>query len=349
MSLLGSTRRRALLALALTGALAAAASTTALARPDAAQHRAAGKKLRIGYVLPDLANPFIAGLRDGAVDEAKKMGVTLLVKGTNDSKGQTDAVLAYVGAKVDAIGVDAIDGAAITPAVKAANKAGIPVIAIQAQPTGGKVATFIAANNKQGGVLIGKSIVQYCKGKDPCNVGVVEGNLADQSGRDENSGMLSVVRKVKTIKIVGHQPTEYDPERALNVATNLLTANPELHYIYSWWDQGALAALQAAKSKDLAGKIGIAGFGGNCLNLVEVIKGNIHHETVFFPQSMGAQLVQAAAAAVNGKKLPAVTPAPILGVTTQYARNLLSGKAKAPKGLPIVQKLKEARAGKCPK
>ena len=36
-------------------------------------------------------------------------------------------MLAYVGAKVDAIIVDSIDGDAIITAVKAANKAGIPV------------------------------------------------------------------------------------------------------------------------------------------------------------------------------------------------------------------------------
>jgi ribose transport system permease protein len=343
-----STRLRALVALGLVGVVAAAASTAATARSDAA-HGKAAKKLRIGYVLPDLANPFIAGLRDGAVAEAKKQGIDLLVKGTNDSKGQTDAMLAYVGAKVDAIGVDAIDGAAIAPAVKAANKAGIPVIAIQAQPNSGKVATFIAANNKQGGVLIGKSIVEYCKGKNPCKLGVVEGNLADQSGRDENTGMLSVVKKAKNIKLVGHQPTDYDPVKALNVATNLLTANPDLNYIYSWWDQGAEAAVQAAKSKNVVGKIGIAGFGGNCLNLADVIKGRIHHETVFFPQSMGAQLVQAAMKAVNGEKLPAITPAPILGVTTQYANDLLSGKAQPPAGMGIIEKLKQAKSGKCPK
>ena len=348
MTLPGSTRRRALAALGVVGVVAAAVSSAATARPDAARGTTA-TKLRIGYVLPDLANPFIAGLRDGAVVEAKKQGITLLVKGTNDSKGQTDAMLAYVGAKVDAIGVDAIDGAAISPAVKAANKAGIPVIAIQAQPSSGKVATFIAANNKQGGVLIGKSIVAYCKGKNPCKLGVVEGNLADQSGRDENTGMKSVVSKAKNIKIVGHQPTDYDPVKALNVATNLLTANPDLNYIYSWWDQGALAALQAAKSKNLAGKIGIAGFGGNCLNLAEVIKGNIHHETTFFPQSMGAQMVQAAQKAIKGQKLPAITPAPILGVTTTYANDLLSGKVKPPAGVGILEKLKQAKSGKCPK
>ena len=68
----------------------------------------------------------------------------------------------------------------------------------------------------------------------------------------------------------------------------MLTANPDLNYIYSWWDQGALSALEAARAKGKAGKIGISGFGGNCLNLAEVIKGNIYQETVFFPEQMGA-------------------------------------------------------------
>jgi ribose transport system permease protein len=331
-------------------AAGAAVTATAFAATDSRERVAAPQgSIRIGYVLPDLANPFIAALRDGAAAEAKKQGVTLLVKGTNDSAGQTNAVLTYVGAKVDAIGVDAIDGAAISPAVKAANKAGIPVVAIQSQPTSGKVVTFIAANNRDGGVLIGKSIAAYCKGKDPCKVGIVEGNLADQSGRDENAGMRSVLKGYANIKIVGAQPTDYDPAKALNVATNLLTANPDLNYIYAWWDQGAEAAVQAAKAKGLAGKIGIAGFGGNCLNLADVIKGNIQHETVFFPQAMGAQMVQAALGALKGQKYPAITPAPILGVTTEYANALLSGKVKPPPGLPLLQKLRDAKSGNCPK
>ena len=113
--------------------------------------------------------------------------------------------------------------------------------------------------------------------------------------------------------------------------------------------RGAEAAVQAAKTKGLAGKIGIAGFGGNCLNLADVIKGNIQHETVFFPQSMGAQMVQAAIASTQGKKLPKITPAPILGVTTDYARALLSGKVKPPANLAILQKLRDAKSGNCPK
>src|SRR3954471_6790584 len=86
-------------------------------------HAKASADYRIGLVLPDLSNLYIAGIRDGAVAQGKKSGAEILVKGTNDAAGQTNAMLDYVGAKVNAIIVDPIDSAAIVTAVKAANKA----------------------------------------------------------------------------------------------------------------------------------------------------------------------------------------------------------------------------------
>jgi ribose transport system substrate-binding protein len=118
------TRTMLVVALVALGALAAtAAATTA--------HASKAANYRIGLVLPDLSNLYIAGIRDGAQAEAKKVGATVLVKGTNDAAGQANALQSYVGAKVNAIIVDAIDGHAIVPAIKAANAANIPVIAIQ--------------------------------------------------------------------------------------------------------------------------------------------------------------------------------------------------------------------------
>lgn len=301
--------------------------------------------IRIGYVLPDLANPFIAALRDGAAAEADKNGITLLVKGTNDAAGQTNAFLDFLAADVNLIAVDTIDGDAIAPAVQQANEAGIPVIAIQAQPRAGTVATFIAADNTDGGRMIGRAIVAYCGSRNPCKLGVVEGDLADQSGRDEDSGMRSAIADHPNIQIVAHQPTNYDPQRALNVATDMLTANPDLNYIYSWWDQGALSALEAVRAHGMTGKVGISGFGGNCQNLAEVIPGNIQHETVFFPDAMGALMIQRALDVLNGNPVPDVSPAPIFSLTSAQAQQFLAGTAEPPADLPIMDKLARAQAG----
>src|SRR4249920_901620 len=64
--------------------------------------------LRFGLVLPDLNNPFISSQRDGAVAEAKKYGITLLVKGSNNGADQVNVFETYVGAKVDFLGINTI-------------------------------------------------------------------------------------------------------------------------------------------------------------------------------------------------------------------------------------------------
>lgn len=321
---------------------AAPDDTAAETEPGAAS----GASLRIGLVLPDLSNPFIAGIRDGAQEAADAAGHELLVTGDDTPVGQVNATLNYIGAGVDVIGIDAIDAKAISAAVQEANDKGIPVIMVQASTESGEIETFIAADNVEGGRLIGESIVEWCDGKDPCKLGVVEGNLADQSGVDENNGMKEVVGEHDNIQIVGNAPTNYDPAEALNVATNLMTANPDIDFIYAWWDVGALSAMEAVRSAGRLGEVGIAGFGGNCENLAELIKGNIYHETMFFPQAMGRDFVASAEAVIAGEDLPDVTPAKIFGMTTPLAEAMLAGDEEPPADNPdVLTKLQEAKAG----
>src|SRR5207253_7111971 len=224
----GNYRRLSMVAVAVLAAGAVVTAAVAASSTRSSQARTA-KTYRIGLVLPDLSNLYIAGIRDGAVAQAKKSDAEILVKGTNDAAGQTNAMLAYVGAKVDAIIVDAIDGNAIVPAVKAANKANIPVIAVQSNVNGGQTATFIAGREDHAGVAMGSDAVNWCKNINPCKIGIVEGIRADQSGAEENKAFRATVGKHSNIKIVGAAETQYDPAKALNVATNLLTANPDLN------------------------------------------------------------------------------------------------------------------------
>jgi ABC-type sugar transport system substrate-binding protein len=347
---------------AVVGALAAGAAvakTTGTA-PAASQ----ATKVRIGFVLPDLANPVIAGFRDGAVQAANKRGWQVLVKGTSDAKGQSDAVLSYIGAKVDLIAIDPIDGKAMAPTVAKANEANIPVIAFQSKPASGKLATFIFPSETIAGTFMGKAAVEFCKAKkqNPCKIGIVEGNLGDSSGLEENAAFRKVVGKEKTAKIVGANPTDYDPARALNVATNLITANPDIDYLYAWWDQGGAAAVEAIKARGKLGQIGVSSQNGDCLNLQHVVKGNQYQDSMFFPLIQGALLIDAAAKALAGQKLPATILAPVGSVTTPKAKAWLSGKSKPTAqdvslGLAplksvqadILKRLRQAQAGKCPK
>jgi ribose transport system substrate-binding protein len=336
--------------------LVASLAAGAAARSD---RSAATKKLRIGLVLPDLSNLYIAGLRNGVQAQAKKGGHTVLVKGTSDPAGQSNAALAYIAAKVDVLIIDSIDGKGIIPAIKRANAAKIPVITIQSDVFGGERAAFIAGREDLAGLYMGMAASDYCLGVNPCKVGIIEGIRADQSGAEENRAFREHVKKFPNIKIVGAQETQYDPAKALNLATNLLTANPDLKFLYAWWDPGGNAAVKAIQAKGKLGKVGVASQNGDCIALGHVINGRQTMTAAFFPDVIGALAVTTAQDLAAGKTLPKVTgagrvlpslEAPVLAVDTARAKAWLAGLASPPALVraDIMKRLRDARSGKCP-
>ena len=326
------------------------ASLTAGAAAQSSGSAKSAKKLRIGLVLPDLSNLYIAGLRNGVQAEAKKTGDTVLVKGTSDATGQANATLAYVAAKVDAIIIDAIDGKGIIPAIKAANKAKIPVITIQSDVGGGERAAFIAGREDLAGLYMGLAASDWCLGINPCKIGIIEGIRADQSGFEENKAFRAHVANFPNIKIVGASETQYDAAKALNLATNLLTANPDLSFLYAWWDPGGNSAVKAIQAKGKLGKVGVASQNGDCIALGHVLAGRQTQTSAFFPDVIGSISVQTAHNIADGKPVTKFVEAPVLSVDQARATAWLAGTAKPPVLVraDILRRLKEAKSGSCP-
>ncbi len=331
---------------------------TALAAGAGANEAAQTKKLRIGLVLPDLSNLYIAGLRNGVQAQAKKGGHTVLVKGTSDPAGQSNAALAYIAAKVDVLIIDSIDGKGIIPAIKKANAAKIPVITIQSDVFGGVRAAFIAGREDLAGLYMGLAASDFCLGVNPCKIGIIEGIRADQSGAEENRAFREHVAKFPNIKIVGASETQYDPAKALNLATNLLTANPDLKFLYAWWDPGGNSAVKAIQAKGKLGKVGVASQNGDCIALGHVLAGRQTQTSAFFPDVIGSLAVTTAEDIAAGKTPPKVTgagrvlpslEAPVLSVDTPRAKAWLAGLASPPALVraDIMKRLKQAKSGKC--
>lgn len=72
-------------------------------------------------------------MNEGAEKAAKEAGVKLVIfNANNDPAAQNSAIETYIQQKVDGIAVVAIDVNGIMPAVKQAEAANIPVVAIDA-------------------------------------------------------------------------------------------------------------------------------------------------------------------------------------------------------------------------
>ena len=238
------------------------------------------KQGTIGFSVSTQNNPFFVSLKKGVEEQAKTMGLKVkIVDAQNDPAKQANDISDLLESGVTVLIVNPVDSAAISTSVEAANNKKIPVITVDRSADKGTVVSHIASDNVKGGEMAAKLI-------------------ADK--------MLTVVTK---------QTAEFDRTKGLNVATNMLQANPDVVAIFAHNDEMALGAIQAAKS---AGKqIFIVGFDGTEDAQKAVQDGTMAATIAQQPELMGKLAVETAAKVVKGEKVEAKIPAELKLVTKQ--------------------------------
>jgi ABC-type sugar transport system substrate-binding protein len=170
-------------------------------------HRAKAKsQFVIGSVINDLTNPFLAVLGSAEQSEARKLGMKIdvvsgNVSGTISISKEVSEVQQFISQKVNLILVTPSDPSAIVPAIRQANAAGIPVIAVNTRVgTGAKTVTFVGDNDYQYGVDEGKLVAQALGGKG--NVAILLGVLGDSPEVLRTNGIKATLKHYPKIHIV---------------------------------------------------------------------------------------------------------------------------------------------------
>jgi ABC-type sugar transport system substrate-binding protein len=310
------------------------------------QSTSAGKKkIRLGLVLPSLSIEAILDVKNGADAEAKKLGnVELLVTGNNDPQQQVAAFENYLAAGVDAIGFDSLDAKSIAPAVKKANEQGVPVIAMLSGSASGEVVTMLEPDQVLSGEKLGKWLAQELGGKG--KVAYITGNAATTADQQLREGWGKGLASGSGIDIVPDSPaTNFDRAQALNIANNVLTANPDLNGIYGVIDDVALGAFDAAKSAGREGDVVIQGVNGTCEALASILKGELDTTVMNFLPIVGSQFVTIAQDVIDGKSVPATQHVPTYLLDQKRAKAILAGDMDVPAGLNVKERLDAAEAG----
>ena len=302
-------------------------------------------------VLPDVSNPFINAIAEGAKAEADKQGADILIKGSNEPAEQVSAMESYIGAGVDALGFNSIDAKAIGSSVENANAAGIPVFSVVSSTRQGKVEAFISADFNAAGKMVGEEVGKnVCADKNPCRVAVVQGTLADEAGLDGDKGFRAGLAANPDAKIIADQATNYDATEALNATQTILTANQDLDFIHAWWSAGTMAVVEGIKTAGYDGKVGTSSLTGACPVLEKVLAGEVNADAMMFPEIMGREFVQQAVKKVRGGTVEPETLTASYLITPKKAKALLAGDEKPPAELPeVLVHLKQAEAGDCDK
>ncbi len=294
------------------GATPAALQLPEPAEPQIAIPSAAAKKnYRIGVSLLTQDDPFYIALKQGMVKEAGMEHVTLLpLSADKDLNKQINQVQNFIAQKMDAIVVCPVDSAGIISAVQAANAAGIPVFTADIASDGGKVTCHIASDNVAGGKLVGEYVVQHLlhgTGK----VAILDLKTVS-SVQDRVRGFKEALAADPGIKIVADEDVpNATRENAVDKATNLLTANPDINVIFGINDPvalGTLSALQQMNKKN----VDVVGFDATpeAQNYISSGTSALKADAIQFPDLIGKTTVDAIVKDLNGEPVPAKIPIP---------------------------------------
>lgn len=201
---------------------------------------------KIGLVVSTLNNPFFVTLKEGAEAKAKELGYDLVVLDSqNDPNKELSNVEDLVTRGVKVILINPTDSDAVGNAVKAANKAKIPVITLDRGANKGEVVTHIASDNVAGGKMAGDFIVEQLK-----NAGKaveLEGIAGTSAARDRGKGFNDAIG-TSDIEVVAKQTANFDRTQGLTVMENILQAQPEINAVFAHNDEMALGAYEAVKA-----------------------------------------------------------------------------------------------------
>jgi ribose transport system substrate-binding protein len=205
---------------------------------------------------------FFNQINDGAKQAADKAGAKLVIfNANNQAPAQNSAIEDYIAQKVDGIVLVAIDVNGVKPAITAAKKAGIPVVAIDARIPDGDNAAFIGVDNKGAGEEIGKYFVDYVRNKmgGAAKVGIV-GALNSFIQNQRLDGFKAAAKGVPGIKFLDTVDGQNVQDIALTAAENLMTANPDMTALYATGEPALVGAISAVTSQQRTDKVKVFGW-----------------------------------------------------------------------------------------
>jgi len=272
-------------------------------------------KPKLGLSLSTLNNPFFVQIRSGAQAEAKKLGLDLTVTDAqNDASQQANQLQNFTSSNFGAIIVNPVDSDAASNSVKAADKAKIPVIAVDRGVNKAAVDTLVASDNIAGGELAAKTIAEKLGGTG--KIVILQGQAGTSAARERAEGFAKGLKAYPGIQVLAQQPADFDRTKGLDVMSNLLQAHPDVQGVIAANDEMALGAIKALGSK--AGKsVSVVGFDGTPDGLTAVKQGTLYASVAQQPSQLGKIAVDNALRAAQGKKVETTVKVPVKVVTKE--------------------------------
>lgn len=295
-------------------------------------HCVQAKEFRVGVLYWSMNIPGQVAMRKGLEDEAERINNTSspnghLVRLLPNVAGDDDAgidnqirqMYELVNEKVDCIIIQPTDNAALIAPLRAANKAGIPVVAYDQYISGGKLAAYRTSDNYQAGYLDGEYISsRFPEDKDIRLVLVEYPHVS--STVERVNGFLDALntydRRYKILKSY----SAVEPVSGKKAGSDILRDFPEpdsIDVVFTVNDGGGLAVVKALAEAGRS-EIMVATIDGDPASVENIRQGRLTViDSAQFCGPLGAEAMKAAFALLTGEIPPYHALVPVFPITIE--------------------------------
>ena len=286
--------------------------------------------LTIALVTKSYTEPYWLDAIAGGKQAAEELGVELLVISPRNETSvveQVEIVENMIQRGVDGLVLAPCDSDALIQAVKKANRANIPVTAIDTDVNGGTKVTFAATDNVLNAKMAVDRLASRLGGRG--KVSVIACPQTISACRDLYQGFMEGLKMYPDLDLVGAPLGVPFCDQSFNATMDLLQAHQNLQGIYVFGGQAIMCTVEAAKAygKKLGENFWIvarssAGKSG-AMELKAVRDGELDAAVVQFPFQMGFRGVKSIVDFYEGETYPHFTDTGVALVTKENVEEFI--------------------------
>ena len=282
----------------LAGALLAVSSTFALAVDK-----------KVAFVPQIIGIPYFDAMKAGGEEAAAKFGVDFIYQGPVDTNpvDQMQIVQNLIDQGVNAVAVSVLDASSIAPVVEAARAKHIALFTSDSDAPKSGRALYVAQATDEG---LGDAIIDEMVKRvgEDAKIGIVSGE-ATASNLNAWIGFMQARGKAKypKLKLLEPQFAGGTAQRAAQIATDLMTANPDLKGLIGVASTTCPGVGQAIETAGKIGKVIGTGYCSPNTARAYLKSGSFGYSVLWDPKELGYLTVWAGKQLIDAKEIPATT------------------------------------------
>ncbi|WP_334105134.1 substrate-binding domain-containing protein, partial [Muricomes intestini] len=209
----------------------------------------------------------------------------------------------------DALILSPLTNECLVSAVNTAIESDIPIVNANCEYIAA-ADTFVGASQIEIGHIAADYIADKLGGSG--KVAIIEGVAGTFTSIQRVNGFKEQVEaKYPDIEIIASVPADYEMEKGMNVATDILTQNSDVDAIYGCNDNMALGAVEALRAADKLGEVIVTGVDGTGDAYKSIHAGELTATVDQFMDKNGVAAVDVAFRLLAGQDIPRVVETPI--------------------------------------